>query len=378
MTFVLVLPLVLIAALFAERYWHNRWLKKIQLRISVNGTRGKSSITQYIAMAFRENGHRTLAKITGTEPAFIDPEGKKIPILRIGSPRIQEQMKVVRKAAAENAEILVAECMAVTPEFQLIDSRLIQPHILVISNILDDHREQFKGDLQKYAAAVCDTIPWNGKVVTNEKRFLPLIKRVAKERESTVHLPELTESDDLPSHIHQVNVDCAIEVCVLAGMQRQDAETAIISGLKRSHDSVCHRVGDRIRYINGLAANEPASADHMMGKWQESGEQKCIVLHTRNDRPLRTLQFTDWIGSRSDISRVFLSGNHKFVARNTLISTGIPVKNIQSLGEYLNDFILNSTADKIGIYGFGNAGAGGVDMWQALLTYSQNRYHSDR
>ena len=57
---------LLVGAGALERVVHRRNLAKIPLRIHVNGTRGKSSVTRLIAAALRAHGTVTCAKTTGT------------------------------------------------------------------------------------------------------------------------------------------------------------------------------------------------------------------------------------------------------------------------------------------------------------------------
>ena len=58
-----------------EKWYHRRNLKVIPIRIMVNGTRGKTSVTRLIAAILREAGIRTWAKTTGTQAAWILPDG---------------------------------------------------------------------------------------------------------------------------------------------------------------------------------------------------------------------------------------------------------------------------------------------------------------
>ena len=67
--FILVsLSLLLISIGLIEYSIHQKVLETIPLRIHVNGTRGKSSVTRLIAAGLREGGIRTFAKTTGTAP----------------------------------------------------------------------------------------------------------------------------------------------------------------------------------------------------------------------------------------------------------------------------------------------------------------------
>ena len=78
-----------------EFQYHLRSLDTIPLRIHVNGTRGKSSVTRLVAAGLREGGLRTFAKTTGTAPRVIDSEGKDRIIHRLRLPSIGEQVRLI-------------------------------------------------------------------------------------------------------------------------------------------------------------------------------------------------------------------------------------------------------------------------------------------
>ena len=81
---------------YIELYIHKISLKKIPIRIHVNGTRGKSSVARLIAAGMRAGGLRTYAKTTGTTPQIINEKGNDIPIHRLRSASIGEQIKLIR------------------------------------------------------------------------------------------------------------------------------------------------------------------------------------------------------------------------------------------------------------------------------------------
>ena len=83
--------------------------------VHVNGTRGKSSVSRMIEAGLRAGGLRVFCKTTGTDPMMIDVEGREEPVLRRGRANIREQIAILRRAAAQNADVLVIECMAVLP-----------------------------------------------------------------------------------------------------------------------------------------------------------------------------------------------------------------------------------------------------------------------
>ena len=128
--FAFSLVCLLAAGIFEQRQ-HLASLHSIPVRVLVNGIRGKSSITRLCAGALRGGGLRVVAKTTGTAPRLIWPDGGEIPIYRkFDSANIIEQTTVVHQAAAEHADALVAECMAVQPALQEISqTKLIRSTI---------------------------------------------------------------------------------------------------------------------------------------------------------------------------------------------------------------------------------------------------------
>jgi len=67
--------IIAIILLSFEAYVVKKRVRRILLRIHVNGTRGKSSVTEYIAAGLRPE-KKVLAKITGIKPTIIYPDGK--------------------------------------------------------------------------------------------------------------------------------------------------------------------------------------------------------------------------------------------------------------------------------------------------------------
>ena len=81
---------------YIELYIHKISLKKIPIRIHVNGTRGKSSVTRLIAAGLREGGLNTFAKTTGTIPRIINNSGNDVELHRLRTASIGEQIKLIR------------------------------------------------------------------------------------------------------------------------------------------------------------------------------------------------------------------------------------------------------------------------------------------
>ena len=128
----LILLLVLITIGIKEQKRNKRNVKKIPIRVNVNGIRGKSTITRLISQVLVEAGYNNIGKTTGTAPRMIyaKEEIEKEIQRKPKGISISEQLKVINEAANSNVDSLVCECMAVNPEYQKIyQEKMIQANI---------------------------------------------------------------------------------------------------------------------------------------------------------------------------------------------------------------------------------------------------------
>ena len=179
----IVLILILIG--YLERVNHQRAISSIPLRVHVNGTRGKSSVTRLIAAGLRAGGIRTFAKTTGTAPRIIDSKGRDRVIHRLRSASIGEQIKLMQLFSKEKPDAVVMECMAVQPEYQWIsEHQMIQSHIGVITNARPDHLEEMGPTIDDVKKSLGNTIPYNGKVVFGEKNIVSAVSHISEVRDT--------------------------------------------------------------------------------------------------------------------------------------------------------------------------------------------------
>jgi poly-gamma-glutamate synthase PgsB/CapB len=175
MQIVFLLVIVLILYGIYEYRRHLRHLQAIPVRVHVNGTRGKSSVTRLIAAGLRAGGIRMMAKTTGTKPRIIFGDGREEPVIRHGKANIIEQLKIVRTAQRCDAEALIIECMAIRPELQRVsEQRMVQATVNVITNARADHLDEMGPTIQDVALALCLGIPKDGEVFTAEQNLLPV------------------------------------------------------------------------------------------------------------------------------------------------------------------------------------------------------------
>lgn len=302
-----VLTLILLIIGVIEFWQHQNNLATIPLRIHINGTRGKSSVTRLVAAGLRAGGLRTFAKTTGTAPRIIDSDGKDRIIHRLRSASIGEQVRLMRFFAQEKPDAVVMECMAVHPQYQWIsEQQMVKSHIGVITNARPDHLEEMGPTLDDVRLSLANTIPFNGKMIVGEIDILETITPVAKSRKT--YLKAAVEStvmeDDLKDFTyleHPQNVAVALDVCVEAGVDRKIA----LEGMKKVKPDLGALVVQKldfgngpILFINSMAANDPVSTlqiwNFVERRYPVEGVT-CVYLNSREDRRSRTRQLLQLI-----------------------------------------------------------------------------------
>lgn len=296
------LAISLVIAGIIEFYLHSQSLNSIPLRIHVNGTRGKSSVTRLIAAGLREGGIRTFAKTTGTAPRVIDSEGKDRIIHRLRLPSIGEQVKLLRYFSSQKPDAVVIECMAVQPQYQWIaEHQMVKSHIGVITNVRPDHLEEMGPTEDDVAYSLCNTVPVNGVLFTAEEQKPDILKSVAHQNNSkSVNSdPEDILENEINSFKyieHPSNIAVALDVCKEVGIKRETA----LKGMYKVQPDVGALIAwnlilksKKYIFINGMAANDPVSTLDIwkyLNSRYGSKRKTCVFLNSREDRPVRTIQ----------------------------------------------------------------------------------------
>jgi poly-gamma-glutamate synthase PgsB/CapB len=350
----------------------------MSLRIHVNGTRGKSSVTEYIAAGIASSRPEVMAKVTGIIPSTIH-NGVMQTLDRSGAARVQEQVTILRSAFRKRVKTMVLECMSIAPELQKLEGFIFKPHFYVITNIRDDHREAMGKDLESQAEAICRAIPAHCRVVTGENKFISKIEEKAAAGDSTViRAGELDERlrERLPYGIFPENVALALTVCREAGIDPELAEKGImnwISGTKSPLKTI-HDGGKIIRFLNAFAVNDIDSTESFIGHWKDvSGHtgRISVILNTRADRPVRTDLFAEWIaGKRDSLDLVIVTGNHRKRAQYKLSAAGFEKGKVicwkrREMHNPLKSLV-SAVADGSFVTGIGNIGGDGFHITNEL------------
>jgi len=387
MLIILVFAIMFLIYGIFEQINHLERAKKIPIRIHVNGTRGKSTTTRLIAAGLREAGFKVLAKTTGTLPRLILEDGSEIPVSRKGNANIIEQLRIFKEATRRKVNVLVVECMAVSPELQWVsEHKMVKSTIGVITNVREDHLEEIGPKLDDMAEALKLTIPQNGILVTAEKNYLPIFQKQADKLNTKVIM---VNPDGISSKImkkfnymnFKENVSIALQVNKLLGIKE---EIALKGMLKAAPDPGALKIyklskkNKTLFFVNAFAANDKNST---LLIWENINKRtdlkklpKIGIINNREDRVLRSIQFAHILAEEIILSKIILVGPLSKLAERTLLKLKVPPDKILNLAkitdtENILQIILQLTSNKGLLIGFGNT----KGMGQNLIEYF-NKY----
>ncbi len=389
-----IVPLALVLALAAygalETQRHDRYLRRIPIRIHVNGTRGKSSVTRLIAAGLRAGGIRTFAKTTGTMARMIDVDGSEMDVYRVGRPNIIEQTRIVRRAVEQGAQALVIECMAVAPDLQPVtELRLIRSTVGVITNVRADHLDVMGPTVHDAALALAETIPVGGHAFTAERKLVSVLEEQCRLRGTELHPVEdgaVTEADlhGFSYLEHAENVALALAACAHLGVDRKTA----LEAMQRANPDpgVLRRYtveigAKRVDFVNAFAANDPDSTRMIWSRLgldgPEPGLRRIVLANCRGDRLQRSGQIAELVGRELAADRVVLAGEGTHLVALRALALGLEPRRLTDLGglgaEQVFERVLGLVESRAVVVGIGNI----VGLGQEIVLHFKNRAVND-
>jgi poly-gamma-glutamate synthase PgsB/CapB len=296
-----------------ERQRRDRAHALVPIRIHVNGTRGKSTVTRLVAAALREAGITTLAKTTGTKARLILPDGREEPIRRRAPPSIREQLWVLRRAARIGAHAIVVECMAIDPELQRVsEDEMMRSTIGVVTNVRHDHGDVMGTTIEEVASALGGALPRRGVAVLGDPAGAHVLEQIAAGNRARVirawQMAPTQPFADQPDWM-RANVSTAIAVTRQLGI----ADEVALRGIRRARPdpgaattSPVHVGAHPMVVVDATAANDPDSLAAILGP---RTTPHLFVFHHRADRPFRLRQFADAIPWHHPDDFVLLTGD---------------------------------------------------------------------
>jgi gamma-polyglutamate synthase len=341
--------LVLLALGVLERVARDRAFRQLPIRIHVNGTRAKSTVTRLIWSALIESGIPAMAKTTGTAPRVLYPDRREVPLRRRGPANIREQMSFIRQARRAGARAVVVECMAIDPELQRVTERqMIRATIGVITNVRRDHTEVMGRDLTSIAESLGNTIPVGGLLATSAFSFTPDFRSRAMRVGTRLLLAE--SARDARGGSGSTARWLADDVSLALVVTRQlgiDDEVARAGFARAPQDPGAAREGSRplppgtLRWLDATAANDPESLALLLEEfepWRAGqgdsgvGLRRIVVYHHRDDRGPRLECFARHCRAFTTADRLVISGARPPATVWKMVTNGRTVGSTQFIG----------------------------------------------
>ena len=371
--FIIIFILIIIGSI--EMQMHLKSLNRIPIRIHVNGTRGKSSVVRLIASGLRNGGYKTLAKTTGTVPRIINENGKDIELHRLRSASIGEQIKLIRYFSKQSPDVMVVECMAVNPQYQWIsEHRIVRSNVSVITNVRKDHVDEMGATNKDIAYSLSNTIPYNSKLFTSEKKYFNIFKKVSKYRNTNIARANENNIDkEYLNNFHYLehpeNISLALEVCKELGVSENKALEGMLNTTPDPGALLIWDIKNNNNFVSAFAANDPDSTLKVWNLIENKFNNKiCFFLNTRNDRRYRTLQLIDLVVKKINPDLFIIRGdniNSKIYLNNESIKFKIFAMDTSQ--DEVIDYILQ--LKKYSVIGIGNMVGWGEIFLQQLEEY---------
>jgi poly-gamma-glutamate synthase PgsB/CapB len=335
---------------------HQKHLNSIPLRIVVNGTRGKSTVTRLLGAALKAGGYRTIAKTTGTKPMIIINNSKETPVIRPGKANIHEQIAITRKAVHAKANAIVFENMSIRPDLQMVEeSKIINPQIVIITNVRADHLEVMGPTLKNIAENFIRAVPRNAHIFTAEKNLFPLLKKYADERGINIFLSDEEEVAEeelrpFPYFEHRENVALVLTVCKYLKIPRDKALSEMHqyipdSGVLRRYNL---KFGNKdVVLYNALAANDPDSTFFIYERIEKSEKNFYVLVNCRPDRIDRSVQLANLASTKVKADCYFITGGETQVFYRTALKNGVDKNRLIDLGNKDVAFVYDRIAKKV-------------------------------
>ena len=334
---------------------------KLRHVVHVNGTRGKSTVCRLIEAGLRAGGVRVFCKTTGTDPMTIDVQGAEEPLFRRGKANIKEQVGILRRAAAQGAEVLVVECMALHPEYQhCAQHRILQADVGVITNVRHDHADVMGDTLPEIAETLCNTVPKNGILFTADEAAAPLLKDHADALGSRFCLAR--PAGDEPDFDFAENIALALAVCEELGVEKATALQGMAHYKRDPYALALYKVGEGI-FVNAVSVNDPDSTcivwNDLQQKLGPKAEKLVLIVCNRADRGSRTQDMLT-VCRQLAPGEIWLAGSHKgyMTARLHKFLPGCTVRSFAHAAE----MPLQSTPGGTVLFAIGNLYGAGREL----------------
>ena len=380
---VLILIGLYVLFLRIEKVNHEKRVKSIPVRIWVNGSRGKSSVTRLIASGLRGGGKKVIAKTTGTRASVILDSQHEQSVQRLGMPNIREQVRIYKQAVSEKPDAIVFECMALRPDLQYSEAiHIVHPNAVVITNVRADHLDVMGPSVKDIGKHFLNAVPRNAILFLGDNSLINDHNSIIRSKKMRLHVSEASSmSDDIVEDFHYIehkaNVALALDVCKHFGVNEEDALKAMLNATPDPGVLRKHRLyfGEKeITLVNAMAANDPDSTYLIWQMIEKNYPEINVLVNCRDDRIDRSFQMADLIKTRLKADHYILTGSGTGVLARKLLKI-IEHEKILDLGGKNPDEVIHVVSefasDRSFIFAMGNTVGYGEEMMRHFLQHER-------
>ena len=299
-----------------EKRANDRALQSFRYIIHVNGIRGKTGTCRLIDAHLRGAGYRVFTKTTGSTPCYIGTDGVEHQIRRLGNANIGEQLRMIRMAHRQNAEVLIIECMAVQPELQAFaQNHMVRGNLNVITNVRYDHIFEMGESLEEIAQSLSNTIPENGVLFTSDEAFFPYFREIAKSMNTEV---VLCRENEFTSNENEA-IACALGEKI--GIPADSFPTHISHYQEDFGAHKMYRAETGV-FLNLFSANDPQSTKKLLDQFFPDTSDVVLLYNNRTDRPERLLLFLRYFFPHVPCKKIIVMGEARALALRQLKKQG--------------------------------------------------------
>lgn len=260
------------------------------IRVAVTGSRGKSGVVRLIHAALRACGRRAYGRITGVVPRELGPDSER-PILRPSAANISE-MKWWLGSLPADAEAVVLENSAVSPELQGLCALWLAPTVTVLTNIRPDHEAFWGPGELDVLRALSHALPRGGVVAVPEELAENPAMRLLAEEKKLIILPA-HRIPDLPPHL-SANMGLALAVCRFCSLdEKLCLET--MKNLRPDLADFCVLDVGRGELAFAFSANDVVTTEELFRSTGWRREETGVLFNHRSDRVDRFRCFEGWM-----------------------------------------------------------------------------------
>lgn len=335
-----------------EQYRIKKYRKTFKHVIHVNGTRGKSTVCRMIDGIARQSSFRVFTKTTGTIPMVIDTKQTQKPIKRLGLANIREQIRIMKEAYQEQADILVIECMAIDPKLQFIcQHQILEADITIITNVRHDHLLEMGNSVRAIAQSMATTVPYKGILILGDSTERDVFEQQAKINQTEIL--GVQENSDRPLIHFEHNKKIAMVVGNVLGIPQESQELGLAHFFE-DPGALRRFTYQNTQFINGFSINDPDSTIAIYDELCKlySPHDMTLLINNRSDRPMRTLQMIQLM-QKMTCKKVILAGSNVSYIRRRFKQMSLKIEVFSSLEALLEEQV---------IFAFGNIANQGLQI----------------